>query len=63
MASMMRRLAWCGISQSTSRLDQPVRRQRLVDPGGELGDRVAEHLLAGHAQLAALAVRAGAAID
>ena len=52
MASMIRRLAWCGTSQSTSRAAQAVGGQRLVHRFGQPGDGVAEHLAPVHHQMA-----------
>ena len=48
VASMMRRLAWCGISQSRSDLSRPLACQRFVDHRIQRLDRVLEHLVAGH---------------
>ena len=45
-------LAWCGTSQSRSARVEAVGGDRLLGDRRQAGDGMAEHFLAGHAQVA-----------
>ena len=61
--SRMRWLAWWGMNQSTSASVDAGARRRRLDRLGDVDHRVAEHLVALHAQLADRAGGRGAAVD
>jgi hypothetical protein len=62
VASMMRLFAWWGTTQSTS-ADRVRRPPGFGEHRGEVHDRVAEHLLALHPELAHRARGGNAAVD